>query len=94
METAKVALEVLQDASTFYKGHPNAAIKNNIPLDKRIEFDMYCESKKENKEFSGGLAAFMASAHNIATTRRTEQVNNITGEIKSATIEKENDREI
>ncbi len=94
METAKVALDVLQDTSTFYKGHPNVAIKNNIPLGKRVEFDMYCKSINESKEFSGGLAGFMASAHNVATTRRTEQVNNITGEIKSATIEKENDREI
>lgn len=94
METAKVALDVLQDTSTFYKGHQNAAIKNNIPLDKRIEFDMYCKSKTESKEVSGSLAGFMGSAHKVAITRRTEQVNNMTSEIKSATLEKENDREI
>lgn len=94
METAKVALDVLQDTSTFYKGHQNAAIKNNIPLDKRIQFGMYCETKAESKEFSGNLAGIMASAHNIATTRRTEQVNNMISEIKSAALEKENDREI
>lgn len=94
METAKIALDVLQDTSTFYKGHKNAAIKNNIPLDKRIQFDMYCKSKTESKEFSGDLAGIMASAHNIAATRRTEQVNNMTAEIKSVALGKENDREI
>ena len=94
METAKTALDVLQDTSTFYKGHQNAAIKNNIPLDKRIQFDMYCKTKEKSKEFSGNLAGIMASTHNIATTRRTEQVNNMTSEIKSAALEKENDREI
>lgn len=94
METAKVALDVLQDTSTFYKVNQNAALKNNIPFDKRIQFGMYCKAKTESKEFSGGLAGIMASAHNIATTRRTEQVNNMTSEIKSVALEKENDREI
>jgi len=94
METAKTALEVLQDESGFYKGHRSAAIGNNIPLDKRIAFEQYCQSQNQNKQFTGPMSAFMASAHNVAANRRTETVNNITGEIKSATLERENsDRE-
>ena len=94
METAKTALEVLQDESGFYKGHRSAAIGNNIPLDKRIAFEQYCQSQNQNKQFTGPMASFMASAHNVAANRRTETVNNITGEIKSATLERENsDRE-
>ncbi len=93
METAKTALEVLQEESGFYKGHRNAAIRNDIPLDKRIEFDKYCQTLNSEKEFTGPIAAFMASAHNIATTRRTGNINRITTEIKREVKEKEEEIE-
>lgn len=94
METAKISLEVLQDESGFYKGHRDAAIRSDIPLDKRIAFDKYCQSKIENKQFAGSMATFMASARNVSITRKSEQVNGTIAEIKSATLEKESDKEI
>lgn len=94
METAKIALEVLQEESGFYKGHRNAAIDKNIPLDKRLEFEQYCQPRNESKQFTGPMAAFMAAAQNVASERRTETVNRTTSEIKDATIERDNsDRE-
>lgn len=94
METAKTAIEVLQEESGFYKGHRAAAIDKNIPLDKRIEFEQYCKPRNENKQFIGPMAAFMSSAQNVASERRVGTVNTITSEIKEATIERENsDRE-
>lgn len=94
METAKTALEVLQEESGFYKGHRNAAIDKSIPLDKRLEFDQFCQSRNESKQFTGSMAAFMASAQNVASNRRTETVNETTAQIKDATIERDNsDRE-
>ena len=94
METAKTALEVLQEESGFYKGHENAAISNSIPLDKRIQFEEYCQQKNNSKkEFTGSLAAFMASAQNIAESRRTGDVNKITNEINKEVNEKENNQE-
>ena len=94
METANIALEVLQEESSFYKGHRNAALSNKLPLDKRIEFDQYCEAKNEKRQFAEPMAAFKASAQNIANNRRTETINRTTAEIKDATIQRGNiDRE-
>lgn len=84
METAEIALEVLQEESGYYKGHRNAAIDNAIPLDKRIEFEQYCQTKNPEKQFTGPMAAFRASAHNIATNRREGNISGITAEIRSA----------
>ena len=93
METAKTALEVLQEESGFYKGNENAAISSTIPLDKRIEFDEYCKKGTQSKEFTGPMAAFMASAQNIAESRRTGEVNEITDGIKREVNEKEDEQE-
>lgn len=62
METAKVALEVLQDSSSFYKNHKNAAFRPSIPLDKRMEFEEYYNKQNPpKKEYTGALAGFMAA---------------------------------
>jgi len=90
METAKIALEVLQEESGFYKGHRSAAIDKSIPLDKRLEFDQFCQPRNESKQFTGPMAAFMASAQKVASNRRTETVSRTTAEIKDATLERDN----
>lgn len=93
METAKISLEVLQEESSFYKGHRNAALERNIPLDKVMEFDKYYE--EQNKQFTGHMAAFMASANKIASTRRMGQINNTISEIRESIIkERENNEKV
>lgn len=95
METARTALEVLQEESTYYHNNQNAAFKTSIPLDKRSEFTKYCqEADEKTKTYDGPLAAFMASAKNVAVTRKEEDIKEIVAQIKEATLEKENTKEI
>ena len=78
METAKVALEVLQDSSSYYKSNKNAAFRPSIPLDKRMEFEEYYNKQNPpKKEYTGPGAAFMAAndeakADDFASKLRSE----------------------
>lgn len=62
METAKTALGVLQEESSFYKGNKTAALGASIPLDKRMEFwEYYDKQNPPKKEYTGPGAAFIAA---------------------------------
>lgn len=74
METAITAIQVLQEESYFYKNCANAAIRDDIPGDKKIAFFLYCQEHNiDDNNYAGPMAAYRSSKQNKDTSEKDEE---------------------
>lgn len=64
METAITAIQVLQEESLFYKEHRDSAIRKDVPLEKKIAFDLYCNEHGIEYNYTGPISAYINSPQN------------------------------
>ncbi len=74
METAITAIQVLQEESYFYKNCGNAAIRDDIPSDKKTAFFLYCQEHNiEDNDYGGSMSAYRSSIQNKNTVEKDDE---------------------